>query len=98
MLDYVMTKEEEEDYTKNGIASSRLKTIWNDFISNMPKELRWEMIEKKYSLVPHPLIKESERDNISYNVMFLVKDASPKLEKYLKNSDKNIIICMNDAI
>ncbi len=97
MLDYVMTKEEEEDYSKNGIASSRLKTIWNDFISGMPKELRWEMIGKKYFLVPHPLIDDA-RNSISYNVMFKVEDASPELKKYLEDSDKNIIICMNDEI
>ncbi|MBD3280150.1 hypothetical protein GF389_01325 [Candidatus Dojkabacteria bacterium] len=63
----------------------------------MPKELRWEMIEKKYSLVPHPLVKDG-RNTISYNVMFKVEGASKKLRTYLENSDKNIIICMNDAI
>jgi len=98
MYDYIMTKREEEDYTNNGIASPRLKSFWNTFIETMPMKLRLESIDKGYQLVLHPLSDVKDDSRISYNMKFQVKGASKELQKFLDDSDENIIICMHDEI
>jgi hypothetical protein len=95
---YIISKQEQNDYEMTGKISSRLNQIWFDLVKKLPTDMRKDALNNHFKLKMHPLNDPDHMNNISYNLMFDLPNANIDLQKRLEHLDDNMIICMQDPI
>jgi hypothetical protein len=95
-MNYVIDAADIEEYRETGKMPTKLRVFWEDFVSQLPRNLQDEAKEKGFELFPKKQTKLT-RPNYFYNVMFQIPDASDELKEALTEIF-NVIVCMRDPV